>query len=188
MIRDWRDDDGQSFGDRVRIARERLRTPDGHRWTQGDLAKALNVKRNTVSRWENGGMLPKDPAVIAALTRVLHVSADWLLAGFGSPTDFAPATGVREQPETPYGAGDETHAESLPPAAADIVLRYMERLVAAGCVQQQIQEAEHILVSGARNKLSRRPFTQRELREIIHDVDAAWDFVTQVLRRQGIRP
>src|SRR5580698_4007947 len=99
MIREGSDDDGHSFGDRVRMSRERMRTSDGRRWTQGDLAKALDVKRNTVSRWENGGMLPKDPAVIAALTRVLHVSADWLLAGFGEASPGSPTVdGVHEQP------------------------------------------------------------------------------------------
>src|SRR5580698_10194568 len=116
MIREGSDDEGHSFGDRVRISRERMRTPDGRRWTQGDLAKALDVKRNTVSRWENGGMLPKDPAIIAALTRVLHVSADWLLAGFTELVAQA-AEGVRDQPEIAYG-DESLRAESLPPVAA----------------------------------------------------------------------
>jgi transcriptional regulator with XRE-family HTH domain len=186
MIRQGGEDAGQAFGDRVRMSRERLRTPDGRRWTQGDLAKALDVKRNTVSRWENGGMLPKDPAVIASLSRVLHVSADWLLAGFGEPEMVQGSPGIAERPETLYNR--TTSAESLPEPAADIVLRYVDRLVACGCSPQQAREAERLLVAGARNVLARRPFGQREMKEVIGDIDAAWDFVTHVLRRQGIRP
>ncbi len=71
---------GTIFGDRVRSSRQRLRR-DGQKLTQGDLAKAVGVERNTVSRWENGSMLPKDPAVIASLAEVLDVTADWLIAG-----------------------------------------------------------------------------------------------------------
>src|SRR5665213_3028355 len=70
-----------TFGDRLRSSRQRLR-PGGRKFTQGDLAKAVGVERNTVSRWENGGMLPKDPAVIASLADVLGVTADWLIGGY----------------------------------------------------------------------------------------------------------
>jgi len=164
-----------------------MRTRAGRRWTQGDLAKALNVERNTISRWEGGSILPKDPAAIAALGRVLHVSADWLLAGLGSPDEAPTGDVVNERPEIPYGA-DTFRAESLPPAAADIVLRYLDRLVELGCVHPQVQEAERLLVLGARNNLARRPFEQRDVKEIIGDIDAAWDFITRVLRRMGIRP
>jgi hypothetical protein len=64
----------------------------------------------------------------------------------------------------------------------------MDRLLACGCTLLQAREAERILVNGARNGLARRPFAQREMKEVIGDIDAAWDFVTHVLRRQGIRP
>jgi transcriptional regulator with XRE-family HTH domain len=187
MIREGRDEEGNTFGDRVRISRERMRSSDGRRWTQGDLARALDVKRNTISRWENGGMLPKDPSTIAALTRVLHVSADWLLAGFVNEASLPQIDGVHEQPDLPYGE-DALRAESLPPVAADIVLRYLDRLVGLGCPSSQIREAERVLVVSARNRLARRPFPQRDVKDVILDIDAAWDFVTRVLRRQGIRP
>ena len=187
MIREGADGNEQTFGDRVRIARERMRTPEGHRWTQGDLAKSLDVKRNTVSRWENGGMLPKDPAMIATLARVLHVSADWLLAGFGESEFPSDEDSVHEQPDPPYGE-DALRAESLPPVAADVVLRYLDRMVSMGCHPQQVREVERILVTGARNRLARRPFAQRDVREVIADVDSSWDFITQILRRQGLRP
>jgi len=176
------DVDGQSFGDRVRLSRERMRTPEGRRWTQDDLAQALNVKRNTVSRWENGRMRPQDPAIISALARVLRVSAEWLLAGFDRDALIG---SVHERPTAAYGM--HTSAESLPAPAADLVFKYIDRLLSNGCTQVQAQEAERILVSGAMNGLARRPFAQREMKEIISDIDAAWDFVSHVLRRHGIR-
>ena len=178
---------GHTFGDRIRMARERMRSRAGQRWTQGDLAKALNVERNTISRWENSGILPKDPSIIAALGRVLHVSVDWLLAGLGEPEEVATVGAVHERPQHPYGS-EVIHAESLPTAAADIVLRYLDRMVELGCNQQQVQDAERLLVYCARNTLSRRSFDQRDAKEVIGDVDAAWDFIVRVLRRQGIRP
>jgi len=69
-----------AFGDRVRQARQRIRTPGGGRLTQGDLALAVGVERNTVSRWENSGVRPKDPQVVRKLAEVLQVSMEWLFA------------------------------------------------------------------------------------------------------------
>lgn len=188
MLRKTSDDGVESFGDRVRRSRERLRTPEGRRWTQGDLAKALDVKRNTVSRWENGSMLPKDPAMIAALARVLDVTTDYLLAGLGDQKAVS-TTGigvVHERPDSIYSRS--TTAESLPGPAADLVLRYLDRLVRCGCTTEQTREAERILVTGARNGLAKQPFGQRDMKEVVGDIDAAWDFVTHVLRREGMRP
>jgi len=188
MIRNGGENEPESFGHRVRASRQRLRMPDGRRWTQGDLAKAVGVERNTVSRWENGGMLPKDPAIIAVLARVLRVSTDWLLGGLGIPhhVQGGPESVIMERPRHPYGEKPVT-AESLPPGASDLVLRYLERLMGYGCTQMQVAEAERLMVQLAQHDLSERPFSQRDSAEVQMDVDAAWDFVVQVLRRYGIR-
>jgi transcriptional regulator with XRE-family HTH domain len=84
------------------------------------LATAVGVERNTVARWENGSMLPRDPAVIAALSRTLNVSADWILGDL-VPDHPGPSSEAHEQPMQPYRArlGD---AESLPPQACDLTL------------------------------------------------------------------
>lgn len=187
MIRNGGDNEPESFGNRVRSSRQRLRMPDGRRWTQGDLAKAVGVERNTVSRWENGGMLPKDPAIIAVLARVLRVSTDWLLGGLGIPHTQTGSETVLERPRYPYGGERFSSAESLPPGASDLVLRYLERLMSLGCTQMQVAEAERLMVELAQHNLSERPFSQRDSSEVQQDVDAAWDFVVQVLRRYGIR-
>jgi transcriptional regulator with XRE-family HTH domain len=188
MIRNGGENEPESFGQRVRSSRQRLRMPDGRRWTQGDLAKAVGVERNTVSRWENGGMLPKDPAIIAVLARVLRVSTDWLLGGLGVPhnSNIPNTNAVMELPQQQYGERPSS-AEALPPGASDLVLRYLERLMSLGCTQMQVAEAERIMVMLAQHDLSDRPFSQRDSSEVQLDVDAAWDFVVQVLRRHGIR-
>ena len=57
----------ESLGDRIRQARERIRMPNGRRMTQGELAAAVEVERNTVSRWENGDVQPNKPAQLLRL-------------------------------------------------------------------------------------------------------------------------
>ncbi len=178
-----------SFGERVRLSRQRLRTSSGGRWTQGDLAAAVGVERNTVSRWENGGILPKDPAVLAALARTLRVTTDWLLDGFtpapGGSGAASPA--LKEKTEKPYRP-DSAALAALPTEAADVVRGYLDRLSSAGCSAAQIGGAESVLLAGAINSVARRAFRERTGAQVLADVDAAWDFVTQVLRREGIRP
>jgi transcriptional regulator with XRE-family HTH domain len=152
----------------------------------------VGVERNTVSRWENGGVLPKDPAVLAALARVLHVSADWLLGGFEAAPELGTtaaegADRLREGSTTGYRP-DTAELAKLPPAVAEVVRAYLQRLAAAGCTTEQLAGAESALLGGATNSISRRAFDERSDAEIAADVDAAWDFVSQVLRREGIRP
>lgn len=199
-----------SFGERVRAARQRLRNSAGRRWTQGDLAGAVGVERNTVSRWENGSVLPREPAVLAALARTLRVSTDWLLDELpGTPQSGAPA-GVDDASKSDRGAHpvpepadrrglfressgpgyqSETRALArLPAAAAQLVTGYLERLATAGCSADQISKAEATLVAGATQSIARRPLAERSDTEVVGDIDAAWDFVVRVLRREGLRP
>lgn len=183
--------DADSFGERLRHSRQRLRTSLGRRWTQGDLAEAVGVERNTVSRWENGGILPKDPAVLAALARTLRVSTDWLLDGLSaatgvSPTQSAvdPGSALHEGADSGYRP-DARALAKLPPAAGELVRVYLTRMANAGCSTDQLKGAESILLAGATHAIARRT---RDEAEILADVDAAWDFVTHVLRREGIRP
>lgn len=180
-------DEGDSFGSRLRAARRRLRTAGGGRWGQGDLADAVGVERNTVSRWENANVRPRDPATVAKLARVLNVSAEWLLDGFG-PAGAAPAGGRTElrdgRDARTYPAG----ASGLPAAARTLIGGYLDRLTAVGCAPARIAGAEALLLAGARNEVSAIPLAERSDADIAADVDAAWDVVVRILRREGIRP
>jgi transcriptional regulator with XRE-family HTH domain len=170
----------ESFGDRLRLARERLRR-QGRKLTQADLAAAVGVERNTVSRWENGGMLPKDPATIAALATALDVSVDWLITGSSLAQ---PPRKLREATTERYA--DPAVAE-LPPRARDLALAYLDRLRERGCSTEQLRGAETLLLAGARNRLATQPLEERDDGQICSDLDAAWDLVVRILRREGIR-
>ena len=184
----------ESFGDRVRHSRERARR-GGRKLTQAGLADVVGVERNTVSRWENGGMLPGDPAVVAALASALGVSADWLIGGDrvggGGAADSAAESagesagdalrdGVRGQYLNPA-------IEELPEHARVIACGYLDRLRARGCSDVQIGAAASLLLAGARNRLSSVPLDRRSEDDVCADLDAAWDMVVRILRRDGTR-
>lgn len=180
----------QSFGDRVREARQRLRTGDGRRWTQGDLAEAVGVERNTVSRWENGGVRPKDPDLLGRLARTLRVSTDWLI-GAAPPVAAAPGvptSHVREREGNGGGSVATLPAGALPARAAALVADYLGRLERAGCTREQLAGAESLLAAAARNSVASTPAAERAEHDVMADVDAAWDLVVRVLRRDGVRP
>ena len=171
----------ENFGDRLKWARQGLRR-EGQKITQGELGAAVGVERNTVSRWENGGMLPRDPAVIAAVARVLGVTADWLISG-----DRLSATS-RKLGEGPTGSFTGYAPSQIPERAAALAAGYLERLQAAGCSPEQVMSAESLILAGAMNRVAREPFDTRSEHEICADVDAAWDMIVRILRRDGIRP
>lgn len=171
----------ESFGDRLRSSRQRLRT-DARKLTQGDLARAVGVERNTVSRWENGGMLPKDPAVIASLAEILEVTADWLIAG---TRDGAPP---KELHEGFLGQYLDPATAELPVRARAVAVRYLDRLRQCGCSEGQLRGAESLLLAGARNRVSSTRLDERDEGQVCADVDAAWDLVVHILRGEGIRP
>lgn len=58
---------------------------------QQDIANALNVSPQAVSKWERGENAP-DIAVLAPLSRILGVSTDWLLSVHEPATDEFEAT------------------------------------------------------------------------------------------------
>jgi transcriptional regulator with XRE-family HTH domain len=182
MIRS-RIDGRESFGDRLRLSRGRMRA-GGQKLTQAGLARAVGVERNTVSRWENGGMLPKDPAVIASLARVLDVTADWLISGAPPEARELPATKLHEGTRGQYV--DPAIAE-LPARARTLAAAYLDRLRGAGCSPVQLGGAASLLLAGARNRVAAKPLEKRDDDQVCADVDAAWDLVVHILRRDGIR-
>ncbi|HEY5086685.1 MAG TPA: helix-turn-helix transcriptional regulator, partial [Gemmatimonadaceae bacterium] len=139
-------------------------------------------ERNTVSRWENGGMIPKDPAVIAALAKLLDVTVDWLITGVAVE---APAREVHDGSRRRYL---DPATAKLPARARAVAVGYLERLQASGCSTEQRRAAESLLLAGARNRVSSKSLEERDDDQVCADVDAAWDLVVRILRREGIRP
>ena len=62
----------KELGKRIRAQREKCRLK------QVDIANALQISAQAVSKWERGENAP-DIAVLLDLTRLLGVSTDWLL-------------------------------------------------------------------------------------------------------------
>ena len=71
----------QEMGERIRRQRER------HGLRQHDIARALQVSPQAVSKWERGDNSP-DVATLGALARLLGVSTDWLLGLYTDRDQF----------------------------------------------------------------------------------------------------
>ena len=135
------------FGDRVREARNRLRNPNGSRWTHAQLAEAIGVERNAVSRWENQGKTPRDQDTYVELAKVLRVSLDWLITGHGSPSGI----GYVREP-TPYGQPPRARlavsvkGERPRPTVYGRMLTFLEDMERRGYDPEKIAEAEGMLL------------------------------------------
>ena len=75
----------EELGKRIRSQRERLGLK------QRDVANALQISPQAVSKWERGENAP-DVAVLGALARLLSVSTDWLLDTYSEGRDVFEAT------------------------------------------------------------------------------------------------
>jgi class 3 adenylate cyclase len=73
------------MGSRIKSQRERRKL------RQADIASALQLSSQAVSKWERGENAP-DIAVLVDLSRLLGVSIEWLLGGTAAETDTFPAT------------------------------------------------------------------------------------------------
>lgn len=72
------------LGQRVKEQRERRKL------RQSDIASAMGVSAQAVSKWERGENAP-DIALLVELGRLLGVSVDWILGGGSIETDTFPA-------------------------------------------------------------------------------------------------
>jgi class 3 adenylate cyclase len=75
----------RKLGERIRSQREKRHL------RQVDLASALQISAQAVSKWERGENAP-DLSVILELSRLLGVSVEWLLGGMAADSDTFPAT------------------------------------------------------------------------------------------------
>lgn len=75
----------EGVGGRIRSRREKLGL------TQRDVASALQVSGQAVSKWERGENAP-DVGVLVELARLLGVSVDWLLGSYAVERDVIEAT------------------------------------------------------------------------------------------------
>lgn len=79
------------FGERIKSAREELKM------TQTQLAQLLKTSQTTVAKYEHGEQVPRAD-VLAAISKAIGKSADWLLFGsdaINSSDDITPKQWVR---------------------------------------------------------------------------------------------
>lgn len=81
--------------------------------SQEELAEAVGVSRQSVSKWENDAALP-DTDNVLQLSRLFGVSADALLTGEPAQTDTDAAGAPEKTPETP--PEDDPREEHIPAA------------------------------------------------------------------------
>lgn len=174
------------FADRLRQARQRQRSSSGQRMTQGDLASLVGVERNTVSRWENSGVRPKDPEVIAKLADVLRVSMEWLVGSSDEALDAGASRPRVVETGAPAYAPRTEPDPLLPLQVYQAVHAYRARLQAAGCTADQTQEAERLLLDGAQNRLRRVHPRARPVQVMLDDLEQVWRYIVHVLATEGV--
>ena len=137
------------------------------------MAQQLGVHVMSVSQWERGVNIPEEPR-LAKLAELYGADPASLRYG-------ATRAGRERTTYTP----NPSLRRRLPLRVYERVLDYIHQLEAAGVSEEQIDEAERLMIDGAFNKLNKRDVRQRSEDELITDIDAAWDFITFVLRREG---
>lgn len=162
------------FGQRVRKARR------DKNWTQKELANAIGLKaEDSVGAWETRGVLPPEPTR-RAVAAALGVTYEWLT---GSEPLMVRETDV--DAGTYYQSALPTRR--LPPRAYEVVYSYTQKLERAGLKPEEVEEAERFLVDGAYNKINAREPGDKTEDDLILDIKAAWQFVREVVNRNGVR-
>lgn len=180
-----------SFGRRVALGLRRANL------TRDQAARLLRTSRSTLYR-AMAGRAELTVAQLHALAALLEVDAMDLMATYANTRQVAALTGTGDSGTSRPGAQNARAGDGvtlnpalsrrLPPRAYEVVLGYLQRMEAVGASPEQIDEAERLMVEGAYNKLHTRDARERTEDELIVDIDAAWDFITSVLRREGKRP
>lgn len=108
-----------TLGEKIQALRKRAGM------SQEELAGALGVSRQAVSRWETGETMPELPKLLA-LSRALGVTADWLISD-GAPRDpESPREPEGQSASAPPPEGDRRPGwvDSLPGPLGAIVRRF----------------------------------------------------------------
>lgn len=71
------------FSERLKLLREEREL------TQSDLAKKLNISRQSVSNYEKGTRFPNDSQLIIKIAQFFHVSIDYLMGASNIRLSFA---------------------------------------------------------------------------------------------------
>jgi transcriptional regulator with XRE-family HTH domain len=168
-------------------------TPGGRRlrWLiqQSGLSKAEVARRAEISRQTLYDAIARGTAAedtSERLARVFGIRVDLLFdaAPNGGSADERLAT--KEAASEPYSPNPRNR-KRLPPRAYERVYGYLQQMEDAGATHEQLDEAERVMVDGAYNKLNTRDVRERSVDEMIGDIDMAWAFIRDLLRKDQLK-
>lgn len=98
-----------SWGDRIRLARER------RGMSMAQLARRLGLKQPSVHAWESGKAKKLKGPNLLAVQETLQVPVEWILRGTvnGRPTPDVPGTTQVNEGQPPYPAPQELEDDEL---------------------------------------------------------------------------
>jgi transcriptional regulator with XRE-family HTH domain len=174
----------ETVGDRIR---ERQRAT---RVKNEELAQAADVHVKTVSQWRSNRQTPTDDNLMA-IAPVLKTTFLYLKNGLVTVVTDEEGVSFSRSRNLAVHEGRRLYtsigAKRLPPRAYTLVYEYLQRLENAGLKSEELDEAERFLVDGAYNKINAREPGDKTEDDLILDIKAAWQFVREVVNRNGAR-
>ena len=175
----------EEVGSAIRDRREKLGL------SQKDLARAIGKHEQMINRYENGkASIPwpvLDQIAEALQTSPLELFSDAREIGettavlFEQDDSRLRPMAVREQ----FRIYTRSSLRRLPERAVLRVNQYLNQLEDIGLNPEEVDEAEQFLVNGAYNKINSREPGEKSEEDLIRDIDAAWQFVREVVNRNG---
>jgi transcriptional regulator with XRE-family HTH domain len=160
----------EEVGSAIRGRREQLGL------SQKELAKAIGKHEQMITRYENGKASIPWP-VLDQIAEALKTSPIELDMEVSRLRPMA----VREQ----FRVYTRSSLRRLPQRAIMRVNEYLNKLEDLGLNADELDEAEQFLVNGAYNKINSREPGEKSEDDLILDIDAAWQFVRDVVNRNG---
>lgn len=150
--------------------------------TQEEAGRRVGLSKQAISDQERGVYAPTEENL--DMLAVAYGTTKAALR-YGSALRVAEDTG-RWPANLP--AGDARKAK-LPPRAYARAYEYLERLKKAGIPEDMIDESERLMTESVYSKLNKRDVRVRTEDDLITDINAAWDWIAEVIERQwGIKP
>lgn len=147
------------------------------RLTQAEVATRVGVTKGAVSQWEAGLSTPTDENT-RGLAALYGIPAGALRFGDGA----AAVPAQRAAAKVAEGA-----RRRLPPRVYERLYGYLERLERAGADEEQLDEAERIILQERYAKLNKATRAEPTEEQLLVDVDAGWAAVWEVLTSGGMR-
>lgn len=140
--------------------------------SQAQLAEQVGVHALTVSAWERNAKAPTESR-LEQIAKALKTTPAALRYGEGDA-----ASAYTPRPTT---------RRRLPPRVYEVVHEYLARMERAGCTEEQLDEAERLMVDFNYSKLHKTDARERSEDEQITDVRAIWSAIEESLRDDGVK-